>query len=76
MTQSSLTEEQLREVIVLTIESNASVVRGWLENKPGSWGFLAGKAVIACRQRLGRGLTEQERRTVWNELWRSLSEPQ
>lgn len=74
MTDNDLTDERLFKVIAQTIESNASMFRGWLENRPGSWGVLAGKAVIACRQKLGRRLTGDERRKVWHELWRALTE--
>ena len=38
-----------------TIEGYAPQVRDWMEERPGAWGFLAGKAVIAYRQGLGRG---------------------
>jgi hypothetical protein len=74
MTDDSLTEEQLRDAISLTIKSNGSMVEGWLKNKPGCWGNLAGQAVLACRQKLGRRLTDEERRTVWRELWKTLTE--
>ena len=69
-----LTIGQLRGIIRLTIEGNSPMVKQWLENRPGSWGFTAGKAVLACRRRVGRRLTDLERRTVWHELWNTLSE--
>ncbi len=56
-----------------TIEGYAPQVREWMEERPGAWGFLAGKAVIAYRQGLGRGLTDLERRRVWRLLWGTLS---
>ncbi len=71
---SNLTAEQLRQAIHHTIAGNSIVVNQWLANEPGSWGFLAGKAVLACRHQVGRRLTDLERRMVWQELWYALTE--
>ena len=57
-----------------TIEQNPCKVQEWIVDRPGSWGFLAGKAVVDCRQTLGRGLTDRERREVWDRLWQCLEE--
>ena len=70
----SLTEDKLREAIRLTIDSNSHMVKQWLKNQPGSWGYLAGKAVLDCRQQVGRRLTDIERHTAWRKLWNTLSE--
>ncbi len=51
------------------IQDNREKVAGWMADQPGCWGFLAGKAVNACRVQLGRPLAGQERRLVWHELW-------
>ncbi|MEK7874541.1 MAG: hypothetical protein AAB502_11885 [Chloroflexota bacterium] len=59
----------LDEAVSATMQGHPEVVRRWLANEPGSWGYLAGKAVLDCRRRLGRGLTEAERRAVWRLLW-------
>ena len=64
----------MEEAIRLTLEGNASIVQNWMGDQPGSWGTLAGKAVIACRQQLGRQLTDYERRLVWHLLWNHLME--
>ncbi|MSQ40291.1 MAG: hypothetical protein EXR55_01225 [Dehalococcoidia bacterium] len=71
---SNLTAEHLRQAIHHTIASNSIVVNQWLANEPGNWGFLAGKAVLACRDQVGRRLTDLERRMVWQELWNALTE--
>ena len=63
----------VRGAIGLTIESNPLVVKDWLADRPGCWGFLAGQAVMACRENVGRTLTDHERRMVWQELWESLT---
>ena len=70
----NLTLGHFREAIRLTIEGNSPMVKQWLEDRPGSWGFMAGKAVLAYRLRVGRRLTDLERRAVWHELWNFLSE--
>ena len=62
----------IEQAVRLTIEGNASMVQKWVAGQPGSWGFLAGKAVIVCRQKMGRMLTDGERREVWHLLWNDL----
>lgn len=51
------------------MRDNPERVQAWLANEPGAWGALAGQAVLAVRRRLGRALTEPERRAVWQALW-------
>lgn len=51
------------------IRDNREQVAGWMSGEPGCWGFLAGKAVVACRGQLGRTLADGERRLVWSRLW-------
>ena len=72
--KSGPNKEPIEEAVRLTIELNTSVVQKWIAGQPGSWGFLAGKAVIAYRQKLGRKLTNHERSTVWHLLWNRLTE--
>jgi hypothetical protein len=55
-----------------TIAEHPDQVAAWLGNRPGAWGFLAGQAVLRERDRLGRRLTEAERRRVWSALWGAL----
>ena len=56
------------------IRENREKVLGWVNGEPGSWGFLAGKAVTACRSEAGRTLSDGERRMVWNRLWAFLEQ--
>lgn len=65
--------EPVQDAVRRTIEDNAPRVQDWMADRPGAWGFLAGKAVIAYRQALGRSPTDLERRRVWRLLWESLS---
>ncbi|MBI3954097.1 MAG: hypothetical protein HY330_06255 [Chloroflexi bacterium] len=64
----------IEQAVRLAIENNADMVERWLADTPKSWGYLAGKAVGACRRELGRELTDRERRLVWSRLWQRLTE--
>lgn len=61
--------DSLDPVLANIIRDNREKVVGWIAGEPGCWGFLAGKAVSACRAQLGRPLADQERRLVWHRLW-------
>jgi len=61
-----------RDAVAFTVARHQERVAAWARSEPGSWGYLAGQAVLACRKRLGRSLTEPERRVVWDLLWRTL----
>ena len=61
--------KSLDRVLVNVITSDKDKVISWVRGEPGSWGFLAGKAVTAYRTELDRSLTETERRIVWARLW-------
>jgi len=64
--------ENTEAILDKVIKENKDVVDQWMSDKPGSWGHLTGKAVIAMRSQLGRSLTETEKRTVWQTLWNKL----
>ena len=51
--------ESLDRVLVNVITSDKDKVISWVRGEPGSWGFLAGKAVTAYRTELDRSLTEK-----------------
>lgn len=55
-----------RETVAVEADLTAAV----RERRPGAWGRLAGLAVIAHRERLGRRLEDRERRAVWDAVWR------
>jgi hypothetical protein len=55
-----------------TIAANPEQVARWQDNLPGAWGFLAGQGILAYRRRLGRSLTDTERRRLWSALWARL----
>ena len=54
------------------IQNNPVAVKRWIAQEPGAWGFLAGKAVLAAKEKLGRRLSQAERRILWDLLWREL----
>ena len=64
-----LTNERLDPVLTRLVREEQDKVVGWLRDEPGCWGYLAGKAVAACRDLLARPLEEGERRLVWDRLW-------
>ena len=66
--------ESLDSLLVSVMQANREKVVGWVRDEPGSWGFLAGKAIMACREQSGRPLTDPERRLVWHRLWQLLSQ--
>ena len=66
--------ESLDSLLVGVIRDNREKAAGWVRDEPGSWGFLAGKAVRSRREQLGRPLTDGERRAVWHHLWQLLSQ--
>jgi hypothetical protein len=68
-TNASLDLETLDPVLADVIRNHREKVVGWMLGQPGCWGFLAGKAVVAWRQREGRPLADAERRLVWHRLW-------
>ena len=64
-----LNDSDLNEILINVLSQNRQSVVGLFRNEPGSWGNLAGQGVVACRDHLGRGLTDTERRLVWDRLW-------
>lgn len=62
----------LREAVEETVAAHPEMVRRWAGNQPGAWGFLAGQGVLAYRRKLGRRLSDAERRSLWHALWTKL----
>lgn len=68
-----LAEVELNALLDTLIVDHATLVAAWLRDEPGSWGALAGQAILATRRALGRRLTDAERRIVWQALWARLA---
>lgn len=64
-----LTDRDLDPILTATLAGHAPLIAAWTRDEPGSWGALAGQAILATRRALGRGLTDAERRVVWQRLW-------
>ena len=62
------------EVARETVEAWPDLALGTRTARPTAWGALAAKGVTALRGRLGRPLTEDERRTLWAALWQAAQE--
>ena len=69
-----LADLDLDAILSTVLDTHAVTVAAWLRDEPGSWGALAGQAIVATRRALGRGLSEGERRVVWQALWDRLCE--
>jgi hypothetical protein len=67
-------DDDLEAAIEACLAANEALARDCRAGVAGSWGALAGKAVLLYRDRLGRRLTDAERRAVWALLWQRLRE--
>jgi hypothetical protein len=63
-------DEVILEVARATVETWPDLALGTRTARPKAWGALAGHGVAALRERLGRPLTDAERRALWTALWR------
>ena len=64
--------QDIELILNTVIRENKVVVNEWLDNKPGAWGALSGKALIAVKNELGKNLNDSEKRLVWKLLWDKL----
>ena len=53
-----------------TVREWPDLALGTRTSRPKAWGALAGHGVTTLRQKLGRPLSEDERRALWTALWR------
>jgi hypothetical protein len=63
-------DDVILEVARQTVTAWPDLALGTRTARPKAWGALAGHGVAALRARLGRQLTEMERRALWTALWR------
>lgn len=64
--------KEIGQLLDRVIEENRVLVDNWLAEKPGSWGALSGKAIVAITRHLGRSLNDEEKHAVWQMLWDKL----
>ena len=60
----------IRAVARETVQTWPDLAQGTRTARPKAWGALAGHGVVALRGRLGREVTDAERRALWAALWR------
>jgi hypothetical protein len=63
-------DEVILEVARATVKTWPDLALGTRTARPKAWGALAGHGVAALRERLGRPLSDNERRALWTALWR------
>jgi hypothetical protein len=63
-------DDVIIEVARATVKTWPDLALGTRTARPKAWGALAGHGVAALRERLGRQLTDAERRALWTALWR------
>ena len=63
-------DDVIQEVAAETVRAWPDLALGTRTGRPKAWGALAGHGVTALRARLGRQLTDAERRALWTALWR------
>ncbi len=63
-------DDVISEVAPETVTTWPDLALGTRTARPKAWGALAGHGVAALRARLGRQLTDAERRALWTALWR------
>jgi hypothetical protein len=64
-------DDLILEVARETVRTWPDLALGTRTARPKAWGALAAHGVAALRERLGRPVSEQERRAVWEALWRA-----
>ena len=65
----SLNTDDIDRILVDVVNDNQDKVVAWIKGESGSWGFLAGQAVVTVRGHAGRDLADIERRLVWSRMW-------
>ena len=68
-------DDLIGEVARKTVKSWPDLALGTRTARPKAWGTLAGHGVTALRARLGRSLSDEERRALWSALWREAVRP-
>jgi hypothetical protein len=68
-------DDVILEVARETVRTWPDLAVGTRTARPKAWGALAGHGVAALRARLGRQLTDVERRALWTALWREALRP-
>lgn len=54
-----------------TVRAWPDLALGTRTSRPKAWGQLVAKGIVSLEERLGRKLTDGERRGLWDALWRA-----
>lgn len=65
-------EGLVAKVIAVVIAASPGKLDDYRHGRPRAFGYFAGRAVGEVRRRLGRNLSDAERRLVWQRLWARL----
>lgn len=68
-------DEAIAAVARETVRASPDLSLGTRTGRPKAWGALAARGVTALRERLGRSLSDAERRALWAALWREAQRP-
>ena len=68
-------DEAIIAVARETVRASPDLAFGTRTGRPKAWGALAARGVTALRERLGRSLSDAERRALWAALWREAQRP-
>jgi hypothetical protein len=69
-------DDLILEIARETVRTWPDLALGTRTARPKAWGALAAHGVAALRARLGRQLTDAERRSLWAALWREAERSQ
>ena len=67
--------DPIEEIARQTVAAWPDLALGTRTARPKAWGALAAHGVTALRERLGRALTDAERRALWAAVWREAHRP-
>ena len=62
----------VERAIADTVAREPELVRDTATRRPKAWGALAAQGVLTFRELAGRAPTEDERRAIWDGLWRAV----
>jgi hypothetical protein len=68
-------DDLILEVARETVRTWPDLALGTRTARPKAWGALAAHGIAALGERVGRSLTENERRNLWAALWQAAQEP-
>ncbi|TMC71997.1 MAG: hypothetical protein E6J13_05825 [Chloroflexi bacterium] len=68
-TRLGAVDDPIAAVAAQTVQAWPDLARGTRTGRPKAWGALAARGVTALRERLGRPLSDEERRSLWSALW-------